>query len=56
MQEYKHNMDIFEKLKGMPVTYNQDIQLLHVASTTFLTCKYIESGKEKQSKHFSLVN
>lgn len=52
MQEYKHNMDIFEKLKGMPVTYNQDIQLLHVASTTFLTCKYIES--EIENENFSL--
>ncbi|EWS73528.1 inositol-triphosphate type 1 protein (macronuclear) [Tetrahymena thermophila SB210] len=49
MQEYKHNMDVFEKLKGTPVSYNQELQLLHVASNTFLTCNFIQSEIENQN-------
>ncbi|KAL4438749.1 hypothetical protein ABPG74_013422 [Tetrahymena malaccensis] len=49
MQEYKHNMDVFEKLRGTPVSYNQELQLLHIASNTFLTCNFIQSEIENQN-------
>jgi len=41
--EYKLNLEYFEKVKGQPVFFGTHIQLLHVGSSKFLACNYIEA-------------
>ena len=36
-EEVALNLDIYEKLKGTPVRYNQIIQLLHIGSQKYLS-------------------
>ncbi|EGR27577.1 MIR domain protein [Ichthyophthirius multifiliis] len=49
LQEYKTNLEIFQKIKGQEVTFNQDIQFLHLASNKFLVCNYEEADIEEQN-------
>ncbi|EGR27977.1 MIR domain protein [Ichthyophthirius multifiliis] len=49
IQEYKNNIDLFQKIKGQEITFNQDIQLFHLASNKFLVCNYSESVIEKEN-------
>ncbi|EGR32970.1 MIR domain protein [Ichthyophthirius multifiliis] len=49
IQEYKNNLDLYEKIKGTEISFNQDVQFLHLASNKFLVCNYIESDYEKEN-------
>ncbi|KRX06791.1 MIR motif [Pseudocohnilembus persalinus] len=49
VQEYKSNLLLFEKVKGNPIQFDKPIQLLHVASNKFLSCKYTEADYEKEN-------
>lgn len=47
--EYKMNIETSQKLQGVPLSFNQSIQFLHVASNKFLTCRYKEAKDEKEN-------
>lgn len=52
--EFKYNVDTFENNKNLPVNYNQPFQLLHLNSSKFLSCNFVESKHEKENYEISL--
>ena len=52
--EYKYNIESFDKEKALEVTYDQPIQLLHIASSKFLACSSQEAKFENQNFKLSL--
>ena len=49
VNEYKENLDTYDKTKELTVYYEQDIQLLHLASQKWLVCQDVESNYEKEN-------
>ena len=52
--EYKFNQDTFEKVKDTPVSFDNPVQLLHIASNKFLSCNYAEADFEKENFRLEL--
>ena len=46
MNEYKYNVESYEKDKTLELTYDQPFQLLHLASSKFLACRNKEAKYE----------
>lgn len=49
LNEYKENIDAFEKAKNQCLYFGQEIQLMHVNSAKFLACHDVESRYEKEN-------
>jgi inositol 1,4,5-triphosphate receptor type 1/inositol 1,4,5-triphosphate receptor type 3 len=54
MNEYKYNVENYEKEKGIKVTYDQPVQFLHIASSKYLACHTKEAKFENQNYKFQL--
>ncbi|EGR33075.1 MIR domain protein [Ichthyophthirius multifiliis] len=49
LDEYKQNIDIYNKLKGQPILFYTPIQLLHVSTNKYLQCNYSQADYSKDS-------
>ena len=47
--EYKSNMEIFNKYKNKPISFNQSFQLIHLDSYKYLACYEKEAEHEKEN-------
>ncbi|CAD8068825.1 unnamed protein product [Paramecium sonneborni] len=54
LQEFKYNLDTFEKSKAHKVSYKSQIQLLHLASSKFLACHQKEARVESSNYRITL--
>jgi inositol 1,4,5-triphosphate receptor type 1/inositol 1,4,5-triphosphate receptor type 3 len=54
MNEYKYNIDTFEKTKMQKISQNQPFQMMHLASGRFLACHEVESTYENQNYQIRL--
>ncbi|CAD8059333.1 unnamed protein product [Paramecium primaurelia] len=54
LQEFKYNLDTFEKSKAHKVSYKSHIQLLHLASSKFLACHQKEARVESSNYKITL--
>ncbi|CAD8103545.1 unnamed protein product [Paramecium sonneborni] len=54
LQEFKYNLDTFEKSKSHKVSYKSHIQLLHLASSKFLACHQKEARVESSNYKITL--
>ncbi|CAD8132784.1 unnamed protein product [Paramecium pentaurelia] len=54
LQEFKYNLDTFEKCKSHKVSYKSHIQLLHLASSKFLACHQKEARVESSNYKITL--
>ncbi|KRW98864.1 MIR motif [Pseudocohnilembus persalinus] len=55
LKEYYSNFENFKKSSfGLPVNYNQSVQLMHLNSAKFLACKPIEAQHQKEKFQVSL--
>lgn len=52
--EFKYNVDTFENHKNMPLSYSSPFQLLHLNSSKFLACNFLESKHEKENYEIAL--
>ena len=52
--EYKFNMESFEKHKNTPLTYGKVVQFLHVASNKFLSINFVEAEQERENYKIEL--
>jgi hypothetical protein len=52
--EYRYNVDLYEKMKNVPVLFKQPFQLIHLASNKFLACHDIEAEFERESLRLQL--
>mgnify|MGYP000934468064 FL=1 len=53
--EIKLNLDVFEKALGQPISYEQPVQFLHVASNKFLSLVNKEADIERENLKLELV-
>lgn len=56
LNEYKYNIETYEKEKTIEVEYDQPILLLHLASSKFLACDMKEAKFENQNYKLTLDN
>ncbi|KAL4492562.1 hypothetical protein ABPG72_007675 [Tetrahymena utriculariae] len=56
IDDYKQNLDIFEKMKGLPVVFDTPLQLLNINTNKFLSCNYQEAEEERQNFKLELQN
>lgn len=52
--EYKFNIESFDKEQGQKVMYDQPLQLLHLASSKWLCCNQEEAKFENQNYRLNL--
>jgi hypothetical protein len=52
--EYRYNVDLYEKMKNVPVLFKQPFQLIHLASNKFLACRDVEAEFERESLRLQL--
>jgi len=52
--EYKFNLEHFEKVKNTPVSFEQSVMFLHLASNKFLSCRFLEADVEKENYKLEL--
>jgi inositol 1,4,5-triphosphate receptor type 1/inositol 1,4,5-triphosphate receptor type 3 len=53
--EYKMNIETAQKVNGVPLSFNNGIQFLHIATNKFLTCNYNEAEREKENFKLELM-
>jgi len=54
--EYKFNLEHYEKVKNTPITFDQTVQFLHLASNKFLACYFVEADIEKENYKLELAD
>lgn len=54
LDEYKLNLETYEKYKNTAITYGQIVQFLHTASNKFLSINYTEAELEKENYKIEL--
>lgn len=54
LSEYKANMELFNKYRGRPISFNHSFQLLHLDSYKYLACYDQEADKEKENYRLQL--
>ena len=54
--EYRLNLEYFDKVKNSPITFDQSVQFLHIASNKFLACHFKEADFERENYKLELVD